>query len=87
MNLSLTDELEAWIDERVKSGLYRSSSEVVREALRLLKEQEELKSLRRQELRAMIREGVDDLDAGRSRTLDDDVIADIKAKGRRLRGK
>jgi len=87
MNLSLTDELEAWIDERVKSGLYRSSSEVVREALRLLKEQEELKALRRHELRAMIREGTDDLDAGRSRTLTDDVIADIKAKGRRMRGK
>jgi len=87
MNLSLTDELEAWIDERVKSGLYRSSSEVVREALRLLKEQEELKSLRRQELKAMIREGIDDLDAGRSRPLTDDVIADLKAKGRRMRGK
>ena len=78
MNLSLTDELEAWISERVKSGLYRSSSEVVREALRLLKEQEELKALRRDELKAMIRQGIDDLDAGRSRSLDADVIADLK---------
>ena len=35
MNVSLTSELEAWIAERVSSGLYRSSSEVVREALPL----------------------------------------------------
>jgi antitoxin ParD1/3/4 len=86
MNLSLTDELEAWIDERVKSGLYRTSSEVVREALRLLREREQLKELRRDELKTRIREGLDDLDAGRSRVLDDGLVADLKAKGRRLRG-
>ena len=36
MNVSLTKELEAWIQDRIESGLYRSGSEVVREALRLL---------------------------------------------------
>ena len=86
MNVSLTDDLEAWIDERVKSGLYRSSSEVVREALRLLKEHEELKELRRQELRALIRHGIDDLDSGRAQLLDDDLVRELKATGRRLRG-
>ena len=34
MNVSLTDELEAIIDEKVKSGLYNNASEVVRDALR-----------------------------------------------------
>lgn len=36
MNVSLTPELEKMIREKVSSGLYNSSSEVVREALRLL---------------------------------------------------
>ena len=34
MNVSLTDELEAVIEEKVKSGLYTNASEVVRDALR-----------------------------------------------------
>jgi antitoxin ParD1/3/4 len=34
MNVSLTDELEDVIEEKVKSGLYNNASEVVRDALR-----------------------------------------------------
>jgi len=37
MNVSLTPELEKLVNEKVKSGLYQTASEVVREALRLLK--------------------------------------------------
>lgn len=84
MNLSLTPELEAWIEARVQSGLYRSSSEVVREALRLLREQEELKELKRQQLRSLISQGIDDLDAGRAESLNRDLIARLKAEGRQL---
>ena len=39
MNVPLTPELELFVTERVASGLYRSASEVVRAALRLLKEE------------------------------------------------
>ncbi len=39
-NVSLTPELEAFIDNTVASGRYRSASEVVRAALRLLHERE-----------------------------------------------
>jgi antitoxin ParD1/3/4 len=39
-NVSLTPELEALIDSKVASGRYRSASEVVRAALRLLDERE-----------------------------------------------
>ena len=39
-NVSLTPELEAFIDNTVASGRYRSASEVVRAALRLLDEHE-----------------------------------------------
>jgi putative addiction module CopG family antidote len=37
MNVSLTPELEELVNEKVRSGLYQTASEVVREALRLLK--------------------------------------------------
>ena len=39
MNVSLTPELERFVQEKVHSGRYTSASEVVREALRLLEEQ------------------------------------------------
>ena len=39
-NVSLTPELEAFIDERVALGRYRSASEVVRAGLRLLEDME-----------------------------------------------
>ena len=38
MNVSLTPELEAFVDGKVGSGLYNNASEVIREGLRLLKE-------------------------------------------------
>ncbi|WP_341793419.1 MULTISPECIES: type II toxin-antitoxin system ParD family antitoxin [unclassified Rickettsia] len=36
MNISLTPELEKYITKQVESGLYHSSSEVIRAALRLM---------------------------------------------------
>lgn len=39
-NVSLTPEIEAFIAGRVASGRFRSASEVVRAALRLLEEDE-----------------------------------------------
>ncbi len=40
MNVSLTPELEAFVEAAVKSGRYGTASEAVREALRLLEERE-----------------------------------------------
>ncbi len=39
-NVSLTPELDAFIDSTIASGRYRSASEVIRAALRLLSQQE-----------------------------------------------
>ncbi len=36
MNVSLTPELDEFVNAKVSSGLYNSASEVVREGLRLL---------------------------------------------------
>ena len=40
MNVSLTRELDEFVAAKVASGRYTSASEVVREALRLLEEQD-----------------------------------------------
>lgn len=40
VNISLTPELDAFLQSRVKSRRYQTASEVVREALRLLERQE-----------------------------------------------
>jgi len=40
MNVSLTPELESFVTAKVEGGRYRSASEVVREALRLLEKRE-----------------------------------------------
>lgn len=44
MNVSLTPELEEFVNAKVKSGRYNSASEVVREALRLLEDHEQARS-------------------------------------------
>jgi antitoxin ParD1/3/4 len=41
MNVSLTPELEKLVNDKVRSGLYQTASEVVREALRLLKQRDD----------------------------------------------
>jgi antitoxin ParD1/3/4 len=40
MNVSLTDEQRRFIQERVKMGRYRTATDVVRDALRVLMQQE-----------------------------------------------
>jgi antitoxin ParD1/3/4 len=48
MNVSLTVELEQLVNDKVKTGMYQTASEVIREGLRLLKERDQrLESLRR----------------------------------------
>jgi len=46
MNVSLTPELETYVSTKVASGRYNSASEVVREALRLLEEQDTARAAR-----------------------------------------
>ncbi|MEA5566941.1 type II toxin-antitoxin system ParD family antitoxin [Anabaena sp. UHCC 0399] len=59
MNVSLTRELEKWVQSKVESGMYTSASEVIHEGLRLLKEQDALKEIRLAELRREIQQGID----------------------------
>ena len=65
MNVSLTKELEMIVDQKVKSGMYTSASEVIREGLRLLQQRDEIREAKLTALRAEIQKGIDDLEAGR----------------------
>lgn len=59
MNVNLTPQLENMIKQKVRSGLYNSASEVVREALRLMEAQDRLRDVKLEQLRQDIRDGLD----------------------------
>lgn len=65
MNVSLTPELEAYVQSRVKSGLYTSASEVVREALRFHQNRDPFANLDPNTVKREIQKGLDDVEAGR----------------------
>jgi len=76
MNISLPPQLENLVKNKVESGLYSSASEVLREALQLLEERDQLDKLRFEALRSDIQKG---LDSGEATPLD---IEAIKERGR-----
>ena len=82
MNVSLTPELERLVSDKVKTGMYQTASEVIRDGLRLLKERDE----RLGRLRADIRAGFDAIDRGEYEDYDEhttkDLAADVKKRGR-----
>ena len=82
MNVSLTPELEALVDEKVQSGLYHTASEVVRDALRLLRERDALEARRMEELRRDIAAGLKDLDEGKSKPLNRKTLGGVKTRVR-----
>lgn len=82
MNVSLTAQLESWIHCKVKEGLYKSASEVVRDGLRLLVERDEQRQRMIEELRRELTLGIEQLDRGASRPLTQDVMDEVKRVGR-----
>ncbi len=64
MNVSLTEELAQFVETKVSTGRYATSSEVVREALRLMEGTERREADRFQLLRTAWKDGVDSGDAG-----------------------
>lgn len=77
ININLTPQLEAMVREKVASGLYNSASEVVREALRLLEQQDQLRAIKLEQLRQDIREGIE---SGPTTPWD---VEEVKAAGRK----
>jgi antitoxin ParD1/3/4 len=65
MNVSLTPELEQFVSQKVASGRYQTSSEVIRDGLRLLLEREELHKRKLEELRRDVAAGIAEADQGK----------------------
>jgi antitoxin ParD1/3/4 len=64
MNISLTPELEQFVQSTVNNGRYSSASEVVWAALRLLEQREMERLVRLEELRKEIMIGIEASDRG-----------------------
>jgi len=65
MHISLTPQLESRIKEKVNSGLYNNSSEVVREALRFMEENENIiQQMKLNHLRQAVATGADQAERG-----------------------
>jgi antitoxin ParD1/3/4 len=86
MNVSLTPELEEFVAAKVEGGRYRSASEVVREALRLLEEYDQVRANSLQGLRSDLQLGLAQLDRGEGITHTDEslgrLMEGIKRRGR-----
>lgn len=65
MNVSLTPELEKFIQEKINSGLYTSASEVVRESLRLMHTYDDLQKQKIQQMNQAIEIGLEQLTKGK----------------------
>lgn len=79
MNISLTPELEKLVSDKIASGMYNSATEVIQEALILLKERDAIASFKLQELRQDIQAGID---SGESVPLDIEKLKNAARKRR-----
>ena len=68
MNVSLTPELEKFVQKEVKGGLYQTASEVIRAGLRRLKEDQDVRLPKMprtmEELESQLLQSVERLDRG-----------------------
>jgi len=78
MNISLPEDLSAFVAEQLESGGYNNQSEVVREGLRLMRNRAD--KLRR--LSAALDAGSADIDAGKTQPLTDSLLSEIAERGR-----
>ena len=76
MNVSLSSTFEAYIQRQLDEGTYNNASEIIREALRLKMQQDEIYQTRLESLRAAIIQGEK---SGDATSFDmQDIIKDAK---------
>jgi antitoxin ParD1/3/4 len=64
-NINLTEHFDHFVERQVASGRYSNASEIVREALRLLEEQEQARKAKLSALRQAAKQGFDEIDQGK----------------------
>lgn len=84
MNISLTPEMDKWVVQKVKSGMYKSSSELIREGLRLLQAREEQRESMVEDLRSELLVGLKQLDVGKSKKFNKTTLNKIKNDARKM---
>ena len=85
MNVSLTDEMEHWVQRKVETGLYSSASEVVREALRALHAKETRHSTKIMHLREAIQDGLVSMKDSGDDEWSVELSEEVKRLGRKRR--
>ncbi|MBT9459017.1 MAG: type II toxin-antitoxin system ParD family antitoxin [Burkholderiaceae bacterium] len=80
-SVALGTHFEEFVKNQVSSGRYNNASEVVRDGLRLLQDQDELRRAKLDWLKTELQKG---LDSGPATPLD---MAEVRAEGQRLRAK
>src|SRR6266851_3726905 len=86
-NINLTEHLDHFVKRQVASGRYSNASEIVREALRLLEEQEQERKAKLEGLRQAAKQAFDEIDQGKGVVLTgkkgiDQFLADIETEVR-----
>jgi antitoxin ParD1/3/4 len=64
-NINLTEHLDQFVERQVASGRYSNASEIVRDALRLLEEEEQERKAKLKALRQAAKQGFDEIDQGK----------------------
>ena len=64
-NINLTERLDHFVERQVSSGRYSNASEIVRDALRLLEEEEKEREAKLKALRRAAKQGFDEIDQGK----------------------
>jgi antitoxin ParD1/3/4 len=85
MNVSLTNEMEQWVQQKVGSGLYSSASEVVREAIRALHAKEMRNQSKFLGLRDAIQQGIHAMDKQGGVEWSETLSESVKKMGRKRR--
>lgn len=80
MNVSLSRQLQGFIEKKVRTGRYQTASEVVLEGLRLIEERDSQRALPLRRLRKDIQVGLDQIEKGQVAPLD---VEKTKAGGRK----
>ena len=64
MNVSLPDDMAAFVEAEIREGGYASASEVVREALRCMRERDEERFVKLEAIRQAVAVGLAQVDDG-----------------------